>query len=258
MAQYADAARQVAHLLKTSRKIVILTGAGVSKESGVPTFRDAMEGLWARFDPQELATPQAFRANPKLVWEWYEWRRERVRSAAPNPGHLALAALERRFPTLTLITQNVDDLHERAGSRRILHLHGNIAQSKCFFDCQGSPTLIDVARLTWAKESGPPPCPHCGRWVRPDVVWFGEALPEDVLQEALIDSAHCDLMLVVGTSALVSPASAMPQIAYQNGAAVIECNPDSTPISSLARVRLPGPSGEMLPLVIEALDDATA
>lgn len=246
--------QRAADLLKNSRQIVVLTGAGVSKESGVPTFRDAMEGLWAKYDPQMLATPQAFRANPKLVWDWYEWRRMMVRAAKPNPGHLALAALERRFPALDLITQNVDDLHEQAGNRRVIHLHGNIAQSRCFFDCQGSPTLIDVSQLRWDVDSGPPPCPHCGRWVRPDVVWFGEALPPVALERALALSASCDVMLVVGTSGLVSPASEMPRIAKDYEAAIIDVNPDISMITRMADVHLQGPSGIMLPQIVEVLD----
>lgn len=250
------AIQQAAEWLNTSTNIVILTGAGVSKESGVPTFRDAIDGLWSKYDPQQLATKEAFQANPKLVWDWYEYRRGLVRQAQPNPGHLALAELEKRFPELILITQNVDDLHEQAGSRNIIHLHGNIAQSKCFFDCQGSPTLIDVSQITWDQTSGPPPCPHCGRWVRPDVVWFGEMLPANALDAAYHASRSADLMLVIGTSGMVEPAAGLPRLARQTGAKVIEMNPDATPLTRYADLKLSGASGVILPQLIEALNHA--
>jgi NAD-dependent deacetylase len=231
----------------------VLTGAGVSKESGVPTFRDAMDGLWAKFDSQQLATPQAFKADPKLVWDWYEYRRELVRGAKPNPGHFALAELEKSYPSLTIITQNVDDLHEQAGSKNIIHLHGNIAQSKCFDNCQGDPTLIDLDRYEWDHENTPPPCPLCSAYVRPDVGWFGERLPLDALDRAKVVSISCDVMIVVGTSGLVTPAASMPEYAKQAGAKIIEVNPDYSMITRIADVKLEGASGEMLPQVIEAL-----
>ncbi len=250
-----NAIRLAAHLIKNSQHIVVLTGAGVSKESGVPTFRDAMDGLWEKYDPQQLATPQAFQANPKLVWDWYEFRREIVRKAQPNPGHFALAELEKRFPSLEVITQNVDDLHEQAGSKNVIHLHGSIAQSKCFYNCQGNPTLIDVSRIDWDKTSGPPPCPHCGRWVRPNVVWFGEILPKAQLEAASQASSTCDVMIVVGTSGLVSPAAQLPDIAKHARATIIEVNPDITPITRLADIKLEGASGVMLPQVLEVLSN---
>jgi NAD-dependent deacetylase len=242
-----------AALIKASQHIAVLTGAGVSKESGVPTFRDAIDGLWAKYDPQQLATKSAFEQNPKLVWDWYEYRRDLVHQAHPNPGHQTLAQLEHYYPGLTLITQNVDDLHEQAGSRNIIHLHGNIAQSKCFFDCQGNPTLVNVANITWDKTSGPPPCPHCGRPVRPDVVWFGEALPYDALQIAIRTSQTCDLMLVIGTSGLVEPAASLPRTAKVHGATVIEINPDESMLTRLVDLKLTGASGVILPQILEAL-----
>lgn len=248
-----NAIQQAADLIKNAATIAVLTGAGVSKESGVPTFRDAMDGLWAKFDPQQLATPQAFKADPKLVWDWYEYRRGLVRGAKPNPGHFALAELEKRYPSLTIITQNVDDLHEQAGSKNIIHLHGNIAQSKCFDNCQGNPTLIDLDSYEWDHENTPPPCPHCGAHVRPDVVWFNEMLPLDELDRAKVVSVSCDVMIVVGTSGLVTPAASMPEYARQAGAKIIEVNPDYSMITRIADVKLEGASGEMLPKVIEAL-----
>lgn len=249
-----DCIKQAAQLVKSGQRIAVLTGAGVSRESGVPTFRDALAGLWAQYDPQTLATLEAFRRNPKLVWDWYEYRRALVRKARPNPGHTALAVLEKRVPHLRIITQNVDDLHEQAGSADVIHLHGNIARSRCFFDCRGYPTVIDVTVFEWDRENGPPGCPHCGRWVRPDVVWFGETLPPEQLETAMQLCAACDVGIVIGTSGLVSPAAHLPALAKRSGAALIEINPDDTMITALADVRLQGPSGEMLPRMLEALD----
>lgn len=241
---------KVARLIATARQIAILTGAGVSQESGVPTFRDALDGLWAQYDPQQLATPQAFLQDPALVWDWYQFRRGLVRDAKPNGGHLALAQIEQRKPNTWIITQNVDDLHEQAGSQNIIHLHGNIAQSKCFKDCQGMPTVIDVNALPDADAS-PPECPHCGANVRPDIVWFGEPLPSDAMVSAFNLMYQSDLVIVVGTSGLVSPASDLPYHAKRNGATIIEVNPDQTALSHLADHKLEAPSGAVLPLVME-------
>jgi NAD-dependent deacetylase len=249
-----QAIEQAASAVKQADKIAVLTGAGVSKESGVPTFRDAQTGLWAQYDPQQLATPRAFQQDPKLVWEWYEFRRSIVREAKPNPGHAALAALQQRYPSTTIITQNIDDLHEQAGSHDVIHLHGNIAQTKCFGNCQGSPTLVDLAGVASAPDDTPPRCPHCGNFLRPDVVWFGESLPTIQLQRAMNTSRSCDVMLVVGTSGLVHPVASLPIHAYQNGVTIIEVNPDYTALSRIATVRLDGPSGELLPELIEQLD----
>ncbi len=246
--------QQAVEILRQSKRLAVLTGAGVSKESGVPTFRDAQDGLWAKYDPQQLATALAFMENPKLVWDWYEYRRGMVAQAKPNPGHVALAELEKYFPEMVVITQNVDDLHEQAGSTRVIHLHGNIAQSKCFFNCQGEPTLIDVSKIEY--EEGPPACPHCGQWVRPNVVWFGEILPVEQLDAAKEASATTDVMIVVGTSGLVTPAASLPGLAQRNGAKIIEVNPDYSMITRIADVKLEGASGEMLPRVMQALDDA--
>ncbi len=242
-----------ANYLLAAKQIVVLTGAGVSKESGIPTFRDALGGLWTRYDPTELATPQAFRENPKLVWDFYEYRRELMRPAEPNAGHYALAALQKRFPTLRIITQNVDDLHERAGSIDVIRLHGNIARNKCSAHCQGNPTLVDVSQITWDKTNGPPPYPHCGKPVRPDVVWFGEMLPSDQLERAANLLQIADVMLVVGTSGMVSPSAEMPGIVKDNGGVVIEVNPDTSMITRIATLKLEGPSGVMLPQVVAAL-----
>lgn len=246
--------QQAAALLRPAQYAAVLTGAGISKESGVPTFRDAQDGLWAQYDPEELATPMAFQRQPKLVWDWYTYRRDMLRAARPNPGHLALAQLERRFPDLTIITQNVDDLHEQAGSRRVIHLHGNIARSKCFANCQGDPTLIDLTQITYDAAAGPPRCPHCGAYVRPDVVWFHEMLPTDALLKAQRLMQQCDVLLVIGTSGLVTPAATLPQTAKYSGASIIEVNPADSLISRIADVILRGPSGVILPQLVEALD----
>jgi len=246
--------RTAAVYLKAAQSVTVLTGAGVSKESGVPTFRDAQDGLWAKYDPQMLATPIAFLNNPKLVWDWYEHRRQMASAAKPNPGHVMLAQLEAHVPALTVITQNVDDLHEQAGSSDVIHLHGSIARNKCFYNCQGDPTLIDIATLDYDPDDGPPTCPHCGRKsVRPDVVWFGEMLPQDAFYRAADLSSECDVMLVVGTSGLVTPAANLPGTAKRGGAVIIEVNPDYSMITRIADVKLEGASGEMLPRLLDVL-----
>ncbi len=224
----------------------MLTGSGVSAESGVPTFRDAQTGLWARYEPQELATPEAFERDPRLVWEWYEWRRGLVRRAEPNPGHLALAELERRVPSFSLATQNVDGLHRRAGSENVLELHGNIMRSRCSVEgIEAEPRAGD--------ESVPPPCPGCGAFLRPDVVWFGEALPEDSFAAASEAARSCDVFLSVGTSSLVHPAASLPSEAARSGAVIVEVNPDHTPLTRQADYALRGRAGEVLPALVRAI-----
>ena len=246
-----------AEWIHSAKKIVVSTGAGVSKESGVPTFRDALDGLWEQYNPEDLATPFAFKKNPKLVWDWYEYRRNLARRVQPNPGHKALAEIEKRHPNTVVITQNVDDLHEQAGSRNVIHLHGNIAQHKCFNDCQGNPTLIDIATLDFDIEQGPPNCPNCSAHVRPNVVWFHEALPQSDLREAMAHSLQADLMIVIGTSGIVMPAAALPEIAKsaEQGvpAKIIEVNPTESGITHLADLKLTGQSGAILPQIIAIL-----
>lgn len=239
--------------LKMADRVCVLTGAGVSKESGVPTFRDAQEGLWAKYDPAELATPEAYRKNPKLVWDWYAFRREIGNKAKPNNGHYALAELEKTIGALPVITQNVDDLHEQAGSTDVIHLHGNLYGNKCFYDCQGEPTLIDTSALVIDKDDTPPVCPHCGRKsVRPDVVWFGETLPMDNLKRAAALAAAADVILVIGTSGMVHPAASLPQYTRQGGGVLIEVNPDDTQLTSDMDIVLRGASGDVLPKLVEA------
>ncbi len=248
--------QQAVALMKASERLVVLTGAGVSKESGVPTFRDALDGLWAQYDPTRLATPQAFAATPKLVWDFYEYRRQIMRPALPNPAHRALAQLERRFPEMQIITQNVDDLHEQAGSTRIIRLHGNINANKCSKDCQGDPTNVVVADVDSQQQRDVPRCPHCGSYVRPDVVWFGEMLSVELLDAAKIASATADLMLVIGTSGVVIPAADMPHITRRAGGKVIEINPIESNITPIADLWLCGAAGDILPRIVAALADA--
>lgn len=231
--------------LRRARRAAALTGAGISVESGIPTFRDAQSGLWARYDPAELATPEAFCRNPRLVWEWYDSRRSAVAAALPNPGHFALAELERRIPEFTIITQNVDGLHRRAGNTRIHELHGNIQRTKCFEE--------GLEVLEWEKTGEVPPrCPRCGGRLRPDVVWFGEMLPEDAMNASIRAAEKCDLLLVVGTSSLVYPAASLPYHAMARGAAVAEVNPVETPLTPRVSWFIAGKAGEALPALVRA------
>jgi NAD-dependent deacetylase len=220
--------------------VVVLTGAGVSAESGVPTFRGA-GGLWRNFQPQELATPEAFRRDPALVWEWYDWRRGLLISCAPNAAHETLAKMEAALPDLTLITQNVDGLHQAAGSRNVLELHGNIWRARC----TGCERTTEDRRAPLPEI--PPHCSKCGALLRPDVVWFGESLPPEVLEAAWAAAARCRLMLVIGTSAVVQPAASLPLVALRNGARLVEVNPNETPLSAHAHEILCGPAAELLP-----------
>jgi NAD-dependent deacetylase len=240
----SGAVRDIAARLRDARHVVALTGAGISAESGIPTFRDAQTGLWARYRPEDLATPEAFARDPRLVWDWYAWRRDLVARAAPNAGHRALARLEHRLPRFTLLTQNVDGLHARAGSRAVIELHGNILQSKC---------LAEGRRFReWSATERPPRCPTCGSFLRPDVVWFGESLPAEALAAAEAAASECDLFLSIGTSAVVFPAAQLPATALARGAAVIEINRDPTPLTPMATASLRGAAGEILPALLDA------
>jgi NAD-dependent deacetylase len=236
--------------LGRARKLAVLTGAGISAESGVPTFRDAQTGLWAHYDPQDLATPEAFRRDPKLVWEWYAWRRTLVAAARPNPGHLALARMQAWFPGFALITQNVDGLHARAGSVDVVELHGSIQRIVCSAGCG----VVDA----FDPGASPPRCPKCAAWLRPDVVWFGEPLPAAALESARRAAADCEVFFSVGTSALVYPAADLPRVARDAGALLVEINPDQTPLSALAVFALRGPAGTVLPALLRALEAAAA
>lgn len=227
------------------RSMGVLTGAGISAESGIQTFREAQTGIWARWHPEDLATPQAFLRNPKLVWEWYRWRRKLVADALPNPGHLALASMERCVDVFHVATQNVDGLHRKAGSRNVVELHGDLFANICSVD-RG---LVEVPD----DSDGPPPCPRCGAPVRPGVVWFGESLPEKAYRDACDLASGCEIYLVVGTSALVHPAAGLPMIAKASGACLVEINPDPTPLSGLMDHCLRLEAGKALPALLAAM-----
>ena len=226
-------------------QVTVLSGAGISAESGVPTFREAQTGLWERFDPQELATAEAFERDPGLVWDWYAWRRQLVARASPNPGHLSLAEMQDLGEDFTLVTQNVDALHQRAGSRDVIELHGNILRTRC------SAEGIEVGEHE-ATES-PPVCPSCGAPLRPDVVWFGETLPPAALDAASEAARGADLFLSIGTSSLVYPAAALPYEALEGGAVLVEVNPGETPLTPHADYALRGPAGDVLPRLVRGL-----
>jgi NAD-dependent deacetylase len=225
--------------LAAANAVAVLTGAGISAESGIPTFRGA-GGLWRNFRPEELATPEAFARDPRTVWEWYLWRRGLIDAAEPNAGHRALVTLEQQRPRFTLITQNVDGLHDRAGSRRILKVHGDIWQSRC------TACAYQRKDRALAYPTLPPPCPECGEPLRPGVVWFGEALPRIVWAEAERAVSQADVLLVVGTSAQVYPAAGLIEMARF----VMEVNVATTPFSPSVAISLQGPSGEILPALV--------
>lgn len=236
--------------LVSARNVTVLTGAGVSAESGVPTFRDAQTGLWAKYKPEDLATPTAFRSNPRLVWEWYAWRRKLAAEAKPNPAHFALVELAQLAPEFHLITQNVDALHQRAGSAKVIELHGNITRTKCFDE----GTIVSK----WADTGEvPPKCPHCGGLLRPDVVWFAEPLPETEISLAQQASRSCDVFLSIGTSTVVYPAAALPFVALKSGATVVEINPQPTPLTDKAQFVLSGAAGVVLPELMASLRSST-
>ncbi|MDE1769213.1 MAG: NAD-dependent deacylase [Thaumarchaeota archaeon] len=230
----------IADQLKKAKDIVFVTGAGISQESGIPTFR-GKDGLWRKYDPMTLATIDAFYQNPKLVWEWYEERRQNILSAKPNPGHLAIADLE-KYRKVSVLTQNIDGLHQRAGSTNVYELHGSIITIKC--------TVCDLKDTITTNFSQLPPMCKCGNMLRPDVVWFGEALPQDIWKSAIEQSSSCDAMIVVGTSLAVSPANLLPVYAKENGATLIEVNPDKTPMSDIMDLSLRSSAAKALPELV--------
>ncbi len=223
--------------------VCVLTGSGISAESGVPTFREAQTGLWEQYDPHELATPDAFRRDPALVWRWYRWRRELVAGVEPNAGHHALVTLADLVPQLNIITQNVDGLHQRAGSDSVIEFHGNLFEDRCFVE--GS--IVSNADMS----AEVPVCPGCGGMLRPGVVWFGEAIPESAMHAAAAAVSGCDLFFSIGTSALVWPAAGLADAARQQGASVVEINLDTTPLSSRTDYCLTGKSGSILPELLD-------
>ena len=238
-----------ARALARARRLVVFTGAGVSKESGIPTFREPETGLWEQYDPLRLATREAYLSDPAFVWGWYEHRFGAAMAAEPNPGHAAIAELGRLLPRVTVVTQNVDGLHQRAGSADVVELHGSMHRFKCVDELHTGFTRDAFAGQT----EKPPRCPGCGGLLRPDVVWFGETLPGDALERAYRLSAACDVMLVVGTSGVVFPAAEMPHIAAEAGAVVIDVNPERDAVAARVGIFLRGAGGAVLPRLVAAV-----
>ena len=242
----------VAARIAAARRVVAFSGAGVSRESGLDTFRGA-GGLWERMRPEELATPQAFRRDPDRVWRWYASRFRTAAAAAPNPAHLALARWDGLFPSFLVVTQNVDNLHQRAGTRRLLELHGSLATVFC--ERCGNRRAMGEAVASSPEQA--PAC-ACGGLFRPGGGWFGEALPEAVMEEAFAEAARADLFVAVGTSATVYPAAGLIEVAHRAGACLIEINPEPTPFAALAALRLAAPAGEALPKLTAAIERCRA
>lgn len=245
--------QELLQALHHARRVVVFTGAGVSAESGIATFRDALTGLWSRFDAQALATPEAFREHPDIVWGWYEWRRAQVLRAAPNAAHLAIARLARQVPELAVVTQNVDDLHERAGSAPVTHLHGSLHAPRCSV-CRTPHAFAAEPpdEPDGGRRIAPPACARCGAPVRPGVVWFGESLPAGAWDAAWRAVEDCDLLFSIGTSALVYPAAELPRRALASGAVVVQLNPAATPLDAHAHHNLRGAAADVMPRLLAA------
>ena len=234
--------------IRNAEHLIALTGAGISKESNVPTFR-GKDGLWRQYNAMDLATPQAFAQNPKLVWEWYTWRQDLISKCQPNPAHFTLAEWEKRGILKAVITQNVDSLHWQAGSGKVLEVHGDIWRVKCTA-CSHHTRLSEAA-----KEI--PTCPNCGATLRPDVVWFGEGLPHNVMNEVLTHLEQADVIIVIGTSALIQPSASFPLIVKRQGGHVLEVNIETTPLTQIADVHLKGKAGKILPKLNRLLQEDT-
>lgn len=239
-------ARELARAAGGSQRAVVLTGAGVSSDSGIPTFREP-GGVWTRFRPEDLASSEAFARDPRLVWDWYRARAENVKESQPNPGHLAIAEMEELFPDFHLLTQNVDGLHNRAGSEKIIELHGNLGRARC----TACPSVFSLDEAS-CGEDGMPHCPFCDALARPDIVWFGEPLPPDALEQAFELSSRAQLFFSVGTSGLVQPAASLPYLAKRGGAVLVEVNPNETPLSRECDFIFRRSASEALPAIVEA------
>lgn len=237
-----DTLEAAAGLLRNARSCVVLSGAGMSAESGVPTFRDALTGEWSKFDPMKLASREGFMADPAFVWRWYAGRRARLAEVRPNAGHHALVGMERRYTPFAIVTQNVDGLHARAGSTRVLELHGNLLHTKCLDECG-----VRFESLEALPPGEPPACPGCGGLLRPDVVWFGEMLDPEVIDRALALAAACDVMVVVGTSGVVYPAAGLPEVTKERGGRVIVVNPNPSDLDDQADILVRGTAANTLP-----------
>ncbi len=241
-----DFPKRLVGRLHSATRVAVLTGAGVSQESGLRTFRDAQTGLWTQHKPEDLASPQAFARDPKLVWDWYAWRREALKGVRPNAGHYALADLAKRIPMFTLITQNVDGLHRMAGSAQVIELHGNIQRVRCCV----CGTFAEV----WDEEDlEVPRCENCGGMLRPHVVWFGEALLRAELEAAVAAARGCEIFFSIGTSGVVRPAASLAHAARNRGALLVEVNAEPTPLTPLVDFALQGKSGEILPALVRAV-----
>ncbi len=237
---------ELINALRQAQRVTALTGAGVSQESGLRTFRDAQDGYWAQYRPEDLATPQAFARNPKLVWDWYAWRRQKVLQAQPNAAHNALVDLARLIPDFTLITQNVDGLHQAAGSPKVIELHGNVRCVRC--------SVCAQLHSQWDEIAGEVPrCERCNGLLRPHVVWFGENLPQAELEAAFEAAQRCELFFSIGTSAVVQPAASLAHLARQKGALVVEVNAEATPLTPFADYSFQGKAGEILPALVKAV-----
>jgi NAD-dependent deacetylase len=235
---------ELIRFLRKAERVAALTGAGVSQESGLRTFRDAQTGLWAQYKPTDLASPQAFARDPKLVWDWYAWRREAIKGVRPNPGHYALADMARHVPDFSLITQNVDGLHRMAGSPLVIELHGNLQRVKC--------SSCNRQVEAWEEADGEVPrCESCGGMLRPDVVWFGESLPRAELESAVAAARSCHVFFSIGTSGIVQPAASLAYAAHNRGAVVVEINAEPTPLTPKVDFAFHGRSGEILPALVQ-------
>ena len=247
--------KEIAPLLRSAKHVVVFTGAGVSAESGIPTFRDELTGLWANLDPEDLSTRRAFKRDPALVWGWYEWLRMKMRRAQPNPAHIAIAAMESKVPRLTVITQNIDDLHQRAGSQTVLHLHGSLEHPHCFACCRpGDYSLESPGGPDVWQRIEPPRCTHCGTGrLRPGVVWFGEKLPKKEWDAAFDATRHCDVFLCIGTSAVVQPAASLPIEAIRRRVVTLQINPNPTELDRRVTANLSGPAGTIIPALVDTV-----
>lgn len=241
-----EAIKNLANELLNKPAATILSGSGISADSGVPTFRDPQEGLWAKYPPQEMASPDAFRRDPNFVWRWYQWRRNRIQSVEPNAGHTALVELGRKLPDLRLVTQNVDGLHQRGGHEDVIEFHGNIHRNSCFESRH--PMTVE------GDPDAPPVCPECGSLARPDVVWFGESIPEQALNRSLEAAQRGGVFIAVGTSATVYPAAGLADLARENGALIAEINPEATDMAVDIAIR--ASAAEALPELLAAVEDS--
>ena len=240
-----DFPSELIRFLMKATRVSVLTGAGVSQESGLRTFRDSQAGLWSQYKPQDLASSEAFARDPKLVWDWYTWRREAIKGARPNAGHYALAEMEKKIPEFTLITQNVDGLHGMAGNKNILELHGNILRVRC--------SECGTFTETWGDDiESVPRCEKCAGMLRPDVVWFGESLPRAELEAAVNAARTCQIFFSIGTSGVVQPAAALAHAARNKDAVVVEINAEPTQLTPKVDFAFHGKSGEILPDLVKA------